>query len=66
MEFVLKNLDKNWNFENILQNEFIVNKDNLFLQEYQKHIAKYKIDNRFSSILLSPNTKWGKKHFERK
>ena len=39
-------------------------KEIFFEKEGRKYMAKYKIKIWLDSILLSPHTKWGKKHLE--
>ena len=54
--------DDYWLFLHIFKKD----KELIYEKEYRKHMARYKINIWLCSILLSPHTKWGRKHIERK
>ena len=60
------NQDFHWDEHKLFQNIFGKDKEIIYEKEYRKHIARFKINIWLSSILLSPHTRWGKKHLERK
>ena len=59
MEFIEKYIDKPWDWYYISKQTFNKDKELMLEIEYRKHLAAYKIQNKWRDARVDPNCKIG-------
>ena len=65
MEFIETHPEYNWDWYEVLENEFTKNKELFMIEEVRKYMAVYKIKKWWKEIYYSPHTEIGKRRLKK-
>ena len=65
MEFIETHPEYNWDWYEVLENEFTKNKELFMIEEASKYMAIYKNQKRWKEINYSPHTEVGKRRLNK-